>query len=639
MNYLRKLFRPIPVLLLAFMLLTHAAAAEEELYKLSDIKAGMKGKVHTTFKGYKPVVYDAEILGVSKNGIAIGADMILVTLRGDEIEKKGVFHGMSGSPLYIDGKFAGTVSFMIGNFPKQIIAGVTPAEYVIGTGRVIPEMKGRQGVDVISTLTGEYFKGFKLNDPTLNSLLPKPVPLATNYFLNDAKSGNLNLALQFRGFNRSIISKLNPLASGLGFTPIDSGGFQAPGAGGGAIPSAQSLADEIKKKRAKEPELVPGCAVSIPLVRGDFSISASGTLSHIDGKNLYAFGHEFLNAGEVDFPLHMAKVIEVFGSDLSGFHIVEQEAEAGRIVSDRVVGIYGRKGEKAYMIPVEIQLRNNGVLLNKYEMEMAQNRLTPILFLIANQNAILRTFNLSNLATVGVKFYIELKDSKYKSIIADDIYTGETAAADASLLPAVAAYMLLNNEFEKIKFGRLKVTFNYSIEPKRAEIIKVRFNKDEISPGEKLNLKIYLRTWRGSTVVKEAAFRIPETFGEGYINIVVGNAGYITSIENRSIGETPKLIDVDHLIRLINSLRSGNNIYIQFRSPSSGIYTRGRFLSDLPPTAMEVMTARDNDGDIIPLRTALMSEDRLRTDYLIDGHQVLKIKIKKKLNIEKKEKK
>lgn len=613
-------------------------AKTSNIVKLADIKPGLKCEVHTCFSGYELVEYDAEVIGRIKNGIGANLDMILVRLSGKDIEKSGVFNGMSGSPVYHGKKLLGSVSFAIGSFPRQIIAGVTPAEYVLDIQTPLPEMKGKTGVTMLSQLNSAVFSRFKINDSRLARLIP-PAQEENDLAAFGENSSRLLVPLSFSGFNEKAVKHLKLFASGLGFRLMD-GGFTSGGNVGisPAMFSAGALADKIPVSKP-DVSIAGGMAIAIPLVRGDISIAASGTVTYIEGNKLFAFGHEFFNSGAVEYPVHLAKVLTVFGSDFNGFHIVEPGEEIGKLHEDRLTGVYGKLGERASMIPVEVQIRNSGVLMHKYNFESIQGALAPILLFTSGVNTIYRSFSLDKQLTIGVKFYIELEGSGMKPVSAQDIYTGGQAATNAALLPAIALFMLEYNDFEKVRIRRVKIAFDYQVNQKKAEIIKVRYNKDELAPGERLDLRIYLRTWRGNTVVKDASFRIPESFSEGRLRIIIGDSSYITSMENRSIGARPQLVNLEHIVRLINSYRGGDNIYIQFRRVSRGIYTQGRFLSDLPTTALEMFTAKDTDSDIIPLRSALLAEDKISTDYLITGHQIVSLKIKTKPDLEKKEKK
>jgi hypothetical protein len=610
-----------------------SAAGNGGIMKLEDIKDGMPGKAYSTMKGSMPVEYDIEIIGRVPNGLAPGMDLLLLRLSGPNIEKAGVFAGMSGSPFYIGDKLAGSISFQLGFFSKEIIAGATPAEYILDTATPLPEVQGTERLEFLGAFESSLFSQAVFNEPALQSLLP-------GYTVTKSQASNslnimktLNLPLFSSGMNNDTISKFQGLiaGSGLRFMKTDSG--QGSSTFKYQMQSANDFVQEIKNSETLK--IVPGSPIYVPLIRGDVNIGASGTLTHIEDNNLFAFGHEFLRMGPVEFPIHSAKVLTVFPSDYEGFHIVAPGEEIGCVIDDRISGIHGVTNKRASMIPIEIQVRNKGNLIKKYNIETIQGRLAPILLWIASEAAVGNTFNLSANSTVKVKSIIQL-EGEYDPVVIDSVFSGAGSASQATLLPAAALYLLETNPFESIKINSIKVNLDCYIRPLDAEITKIRYDKEEVSPGEKVGLKIYLKTWRGKTVVKTADLKIPSSFPLENIKIVIADADSVTKIENSGLVKAPSINDLKHMINIINSLKSKSIIYIQAYHLSQGIFEYGRFLNDLPLTALEVLKAKQTDGDVIQVFYSMLSEDRLETDFSITGKQSFNLTIKKKPETEEK---
>lgn len=621
------------MLISASLLLAQGAGGDNSPFmKIEDIKDGMRGKAYTTIKGSAPVEYDVEILGRVPNGLAPGFDLLIARLSGENIEKTGVFAGMSGSPIYIDKKFAGSISFQIGSFSKEIIGGVTPAEYILDVSTPLPETQGIDSSQFLSAMESYLFSQILFEDPALQALLPSPIPEKSgkNEKVNILKE--LELPLFSTGIDSGIISKFESLLSGSGIQIMKTDSSKSS-QGNYNFKSAGEFATELLAEQTTK--LAPGSAVFVPLLRGDISIGASGTLSYIDNKKIFAFGHEFLRLGVSDIPIHTAKVITVFASQLSGFHIVVPGEEIGCITEDRICGIYGILGKHASMIPVEIQVRNKGNLLKKYNLESIQGRLSPILLWLAGEVAIGNTLTGLHQPTVKLKSIIQL-EGEYNPIVIENVFSGAGAASQASLLPAAALYMLVNNQFENIKIQSIKVSLDYYLKPLDAEIIKVRFDKEEAAPGEKVGLKIYLKTWRGKTIVKTADLKIPASFPLGSVSVNVSDADKATLAENAGLGKNPIINDLKHLMGILNSIKSKNTIYIQLYHLSPGIFEYGRILNDLPLTTLEVIKAKQTDNNVIPMIVSMLSEDRLETDFYITGKQSFSLKIKKKPETEEK---
>lgn len=621
------------VLLTSFLYSQSKNAENSSIMKLDEIKDGMRGKAFTTFKGNSPVEYEVEIIGRVPNGLAPGRDLLLARLSGTNIEKTGVFSGMSGSPIYINDKFAGSISFQIGSFSKEIISGVTPAEYILDVTTPYPEAQGVDSSQFLSALESRIFSQTMFQDPVLQSLLPK----ASGYDLNQPGSKNIleqmNLPLFSSGINSEILSKMDKLLAGSGMQmmKIDSSG--GPSNWNYQFKTAGDFANELLA--ANTAQLTPGSAVYVPLIRGDMGLGASGTLTYVENKNLFAFGHEFLRMGIVEIPIHAARVITVFGSQLSGFHIVAPGDEIGCVVDDHLCGIHAVLGKTASMIPVEIQVRNKGTLIRKYNVETIQGRFAPILLWIASESAVSNTIAGFNDPTVKLKAVIQL-EGDHSPIILENVSSGADAVKQATLLPAAALYMLVNNEFEKIKIQSVIVSLDYYLKPLNAEIIKVRYDKDEAAPGEKVGLKIYLKTWRGKTVVKTLDLKIPPTFPLETINVTIADADKAAIMENAGLKKVPEINDLKHLIGILNSIKSKNTIYIQLYHLSQGIFEYGRILNDLPLTALEVIKAKQTDNNVTPIIFSMLSEDRIETDFYITGKQSFSLNIKKKPETEEK---
>jgi hypothetical protein len=234
-----------------------------------------------------------------------------------------------------------------------------------------------------------------------------------------------------------------------------------------------------------------------------------------------------------------------------------------------------------------------------------------------------------------VKSIIQL-EGEYDPVIINNVFSGAGSASQASILPAAAFYLLETNPFETIKISSIKVSLDLYIRPLDAEITKIRYDKEEVSPGEKVGLKIYLKTWRGNTIVKTADLKIPSTFPLENIKIVIADADSVTKMENSGLMKAPSFNDLKQMINIINSLKSKSIIYIQAYHLSQGIFEYGRFLSDLPLTALEVLRAKQTDGEVIQIFYSILSEDRLETDFNITGKQSFNLTIKKKPETEEK---
>src|SRR5216684_412815 len=310
-------------------------AQDPQIIPVSQVHAGMRGVAYTVFQGVKPETMDVEVLGVLHNVNGPKGDIILVRLHGQKVEYTGVVAGMSGSPVYLDGKLAGALAFRIGEFSKEPIAGVTPIADMLEINALDrspaeeaaarPAANGMGGD--IAGRTGSPGDGPR-----------QPGPEGTQGFANYLKP--IETPLVFNGFSEDTVHRFASQFASAGIVPV-------MGAG--------SVSD------AKQPEpLEPGSAVSAVLVRGDMDIEATCTVTYIDPQRLLACGHPLLQFGSVDLPMNKAQVLATLPSPLNAFKIVNTTEEAGVFVQDRHTGILGVFNKQPDMIPVTLTIHGAG---------------------------------------------------------------------------------------------------------------------------------------------------------------------------------------------------------------------------------------------------------------------------------------
>src|SRR6266571_2013889 len=293
-----------------------------ETISVAQIHVGMRGVAYTVFQGTKPEPMTVEVLGVLKNANGPKGDIILVRLGGTKAEYTGVVAGMSGSPVYFDGKLAGAIAFRIGEFSKEPIAGVTP----------ISEMLEISALD--STLTSVPVQAKSIPGLAAKTSGPGLPSVAAQSFANYLKP--IETPLVFSGFSEDSIQRFAPEFAAEGIVPVMGVG---------------SASD------TKQPEpLEPGSAVSAILVRGDMDIAATCTVTYIDAEHLLACGHPLMQFGSVDLPMTKAQVLATLPSPLNAFKIVNATETVGSFVQDRHTGILGEFGKKPEMIPVTLTI-------------------------------------------------------------------------------------------------------------------------------------------------------------------------------------------------------------------------------------------------------------------------------------------
>src|ERR1700681_4887857 len=330
---------------------------------LDQIHEGMRGTALTVFQGVKPESMDVEVLGVMHNVNGPKGDIILVRLHGTKPEYTGVVAGMSGSPVYFDGKLAGALAFRIGEFSKEPIAGVTPIE----------EMLEINALDHRPTPV-------RANAPAANAPANSPNQSGTTQTASPGEGS----ALPAQNYS----NYLKPIETPLVFNGFSSETLQryaSQFAAAGIVPvmGIGSASDR------KQPEPIEaGSAVSAVLVRGDMDIAATCTVTYVDPQRLLACGHPLLQFGEVDLPMTKATVLATLPSPLNAFKIVNTTETVGAFVQDRQMGIMGVPGRASKMIPVTVAM-HSGAATKEFHYEILNNaKLSPLAMMATVFNAL-----------------------------------------------------------------------------------------------------------------------------------------------------------------------------------------------------------------------------------------------------------
>src|ERR1700722_3630363 len=286
-------------------------AQDPKTIAVSQIHAGMRGVAYTVFQGVKPEAMEVEVLGVLHNVNGPKGDIILVRLHGEKVEYTGVVAGMSGSPVYFDGKLAGALAFRIGEFSKEPIAGITPIADMLE----------------ISALDRSPAEETSAVKPAMNTAVGKTaapgeavaLPASNQDFTNYLRP--IETPLVFNGFSEQAVQLFAKQFASAGVVPV---------MGAGSV------------SNDKQPEpLEAGSAISAVLVRGDMSIEATCSVTYVDAQRLLACGHPLLQFGSVDLPMNKAEVLATLASPMNAFKIVNTTEPVGTFVQDRHTGIMG----------------------------------------------------------------------------------------------------------------------------------------------------------------------------------------------------------------------------------------------------------------------------------------------------------
>ncbi len=571
-----------------------------EFMKLSEVKPGMEGEGKTIFKGSTIETFKFRVLGILDK-FASDKNMIIAELFAPELTDGGVIAGMSGSPVYIGGKLIGSVSYSLTNFSKKPIAGITPIEDILK----ISDFNSPVASVEISDIKIDFKKeSVKQAAEAIRSQLVSRM----NY--SPAKNMlPIKLFSNSRGFIPEALSSLRDV-----FVPLQSMG----------------VAKDFSKKKLNEDifTVQPADAVSIPLIRGDALYAATGTVTHVDGKKAYVFGHPFFNLGTVDFPLHRAEIISLVPSYESSFKLAVTRNMVGAVQQDRFSGVQAELGKTPYMIPMKIFLKNRNKVFN---LELISHPLlTPSLASMALLNALLveyQEFGFQSIAVSG-KIFIENEDN----VVLSDLFSGTSAFDEFSTLVMVVNYFLMNNKEKNIKIQKMDFEISGREVIKNAALENVLIDKNAYLPEEPIAIRMFLKNEKGENFEEQLTIKAPSLKPGSVFYLMAADAMEITEFDTKLIKTVYFPNKLKSLIRAINNIRKNNRIYLKIFVPTQGIFINGFEYPYLPPSMSNVLLYNSIVKDQTNVQISTITEYQYEIPAVVSGKKIFKLTIKERKN-------
>lgn len=594
--------------------------ATTTLMPIEEVRPGMTGVGRTVFEGTQLQDFKVHILGVLRNVQGPRRNLILARLEGGPLADTGVAAGMSGSPVYIDGRLVGAVSYSIGSFPKEAIAGITPIGEMMEATEMTRRASTRQArIDLPITREGLA--------AALSATYARLAPFA-------ARPADVQVTGMPASYGSQLGAMLRPISTPLvmsGFEPdtldflsvaFRDAGFQ-PVFGGAA---GSQMASELAKMNGP---LREGDAIGVSLVGGDLEMGATGTITHIDGDRIYAFGHPFFNLGPSEFPITRAYVYGMLPSLASSFKISSMGEVIGTMQQDRATAIAGTLGKGPRVVPMTVTLqsaRADGASANrKFNLSIANDQVfTPLLAYVALANTISAYERQFGDATFAIKSRAHVKG--HDDLTLEDVFTGENATIAAATAIAGPLTMLLGNNLEPITIDGVDVTIEASEASRTVRIERVWL--DEVRPraGRTVPLKILTRSYRGEEKISTIPIPIPANVS-GALSLLVTDGRQLNAIEQRDLQRSVQPQSVSQMIRVLNDTHRGNRIYVRLLTGMPGAVVNGEALTALPPSVLAVLESGSNGGSYIPIRNAPVGEWELPMDSAVTGSRVLAIEV------------
>ena len=593
--------RAISSLLLVGLCLFAAAADETSNVKIlpvSQVKAGMRGVAYTVFEGTRPEAMEVEILGVLHNMAGPKSDVILARLHGKKVEYTGVVAGMSGSPVYIDGKLVGAIAYRIGEFSKEPIAGITPA----GTMLEIDEIDKTPAPDVAQGSTHEKRVAARMSGPGDAVVDPQ----ATGY-ANLLKP--IETPLVFSGFSDDTLRRFSKDFASAGVVPV---------MGAGSV------------SNDKQPEpLEPGSAVSAILVRGDMNIAGTCTVTYLDESHLLACGHPLLQSGNVDMPMTKATVLATLPSPSNSFKIVNTTEPVGAFVQDRRAGIMGRFGREPHMIPVTLTFR--GVSHPKeFHYEVLNNaKITPAAMMATVFNAIQGINEYGEDTTYRLTGDISVLG--YPKLSVKNMYAPADGTAPTAYGIALSIgdrfSRIFDNPYERPKIEGVELNFDLVPDRRSARLETARTDVTEARPGDDITIEAVLRPYRGESILREIPVKIPAATPKGTLRILVSDGDTLDKMR-RVPPNMSRRLDLASTIALLNKEHSNSQVYVSLLEANPQAMVDDKVMPTLPLSVMNVMDGLRGSQDMVVVGESAVDEASTPVDYVVSGSQIITLTIR-----------
>ncbi len=592
--------RALAALLAAAMwLVAPAAVPAVELMPFQEVRPGMRGTGRTTFRGTQVEEFQVEILGRLEN-VGPKQDLILARLSGGPLAQTGVMAGMSGSPVYVDGKLVGATAYAW-PFAREAIAGITPIHEMMQLLERGAKPGVRAGVGAPPELAGR-------------TLSPQTLQRAAESWSQGlrgaspvARLGSGPLPLLVSGFGPAAADELARLL----------GGVSLPVAVQGRAAASDPVAD-----------LAPGSPVGARLVGGDLEITAVGTVTHREGEQILAFGHPLLNAGPSSVPMVTASVEALLPSLDTSLKFASGGPVVGAIVQDRLSGLLGRLGAKPRTIPVRVEIDAEGPRAEAYSLELAEDPLlTPLLLHLSILNLLKQEGRDVGEVTVGIRRGSVIQVDGTEGIQLANVYSGGQSSFLASLTVAYIVYIMMNNEYRDAPVLGINLLLDVSPGRRAARLGRVWTARPAAAPGSALDVFVEVLPRRERPRVEKVTLEVPEEAAEGRAILQVGDALALARAEGDGAGAMPR--DLDHLIWLINHLRSNDRVYVTLVQTDNGVWAEGERLPNLPPAQAVLIAPPQRGSDFLNIPLRGLAEESVRVNGAVEGYRLLYLEIRR----------
>ena len=579
---------------------------------LSEVVPGMKGEGYTVFSGTTVEKFNFEVISIEYNFYP-NWHVIWVKGSGENFEKTGVAGGMSGSPMYVNGRLIGAIS--LGYFNQREHAnlmGVTPIELMIEvTQRGMQPNLSYRGGTRFNFGSGVVSNGFEMLPLTPEKkqipegrmgISPSPDPFE--------KSSRLQMPVAFAGLPTGAIGYFKQFFDAYHLSPIQ-------GAGGGSP--------------VKKAPIEPGQIVGIEFVRGAFPIFGYGTMTYVEGDQLLGFGHSMFGEGNVNLPMSGGHVHFILPSTSRSFKIASPTQPIGTLVQDRQAAIAGKIGSHPSYIPVNANIQTMDGKVHSTPYEVIRHRdfstlytLIPLWFIIDGIEIY------SGDHSVNVEAKIVLKDKPNltsREIVRRNVYSSSGSPGFQATLALTPLFSLIGNQYEKIDVERIDLNVKMEDKRKTAVIEAVRIDKNRYRPGEKIEVTMRLRPYLEEPIIQTGTITIPEDAPEGLTTLLTISPNLYEDWQRARAPLNYQPTNINQLIKLLQREENNSDIILELFVPKVGMTVQGEEFPELPVSMLSVMSTPTQSGEGGPTRGTTLHFEKVSTPYVVSGSRFLRFTI------------
>ncbi len=559
----------------------------------AQVQRGMRGVCHTVFQGSKIEPFEFEVLGTMHGMLGPKLDIFLARLEGEKASYTGVVAGMSGSPCYINDQLIGALSYRFGQFTKEPIAGITPIADMLKIFE-IPNQVNPANRQAYHPQTYQQ------------ALANLSTPQQTTHWQGQATQVRaIATPLQMGGISAKTLSVFGADLQKLGFEPV------------AASSSGQQGHPQAPKK------LEMGGAISGQMVRGDISMSGTGTVSYVDGDKVLAFGHPFFNSGQAQIPMATSYVQHILVSEMGSYKMAEDGIEVGTITQDRATAIAGKVGQFSRMIPVQLQMHDQArVDAEQINFEVFQNpSMTPMMIAVSVYNSLQGRLQFNQGGNIKLTGQLKVDG---KTIDFNRFYSA-TEQEEVEILAARdlanTLFTLWNNPFHTPSIESMQLDFSFRPESLLASIDQIWADHLEVRPGESVNLHVRLKNYRQQDIVRHLKVQIPSDAQPGPMSLLASSGPLLDQLEDSLKTDYFSYPD---LLEDLSHRRAGDRLYLKWIAEEPGISLYSKVYPKLPASVAEQLDITQNMNHAVPLIRSPGIEYSFPTQYDLSGQQFIK---------------